>query len=171
VKYFLFGKAGTGKDLVASLALNEFGIDSVALADPIREEYTKYFERTDYKENRNLMQLIGERYKEIYGMDVWCRRASKKVNDWQKVLIRDGRYTHEYDFFVLDHGFTPIRIVADEEVRFQRLKMRDGDIQRQSLFYEDKHFIPDTYPAITLTNNGSIDDLIHEMKKVFIQEA
>ena len=167
--FFLFGKAGTGKDTLAELLEERFGIYSLALADPIRGEYRRYFQKADYKQNREKMIEIGEKYKEIFGDDVWCREALRKCrqveyfyerigHDLPGILIRDGRYQVEYDFFV-KHGFAPVRLVSDMQVRIERLINRDGSAQLSSLAFEDSNFVSDTAYAIEIANNGTIDEL------------
>jgi hypothetical protein len=112
----MYGLSGTGKDTASDILVGEFGLSSYALADPIRDEYTKRFHRDDYKQNRETMILIGETYKSIYGQDVWCDAAielyrSAVVASTRPLggcLIRDGRYQHEYDYFVGRHGFVPL---------------------------------------------------------------
>jgi dephospho-CoA kinase len=178
-KYFMFGKSGTGKDTVTEILLEKHHIQSLALADPIREEYKRFFGRDDYKQNRPKMIEIGESYKQIYGEEVWCRLALQRINEAKTIkafdqivkhkgmIIRDGRYEHEYDFFVVKHGFIPIRLVADDTVRYQRLNRRDGNTQLDALKYENEKFISDKRDAITIDNSSTIEELIAKLSEVF----
>lgn len=165
--YFVFGLAGTGKDTFAELMRKIHGGETIALADPIRAEYVRFLGKHDYKTNRPMMINIGEGYKEIYGQDIWCKMAEKFFTWDFGRLIKDGRYAHEYDYFVTQRGYTPIRLVADDDVRFERLRRRDGDIQRESLGFEKQHFIPDDYDAITVATNGTVEQLANIVREQF----
>jgi dephospho-CoA kinase len=160
--YFVFGLAGTGKDTFSDLMQKHCGVLGFALADPIRDEYVRHLDKHDYKTNRPQMIKIGEGYKNIYGQDIWCAAAIYKFKKFEGLygqLIKDGRYAHEYDYFVTKLGYTPIRLVADDDVRFKRLKRRDGNIQREALDYERQNFIPDDYYAINVDTNGTVEQL------------
>lgn len=176
IDIFMYGLAGTGKDTVAELMHHNHGIYSLALADPIRDEYVKHFGTHDYKQNRELMIAIGEGYKKIYGQDVWCDMGLKDIYEFHDkisyleesignppfvtgAMVRDGRYNHEYEYFVIRNSFIPVRLVADDEVRLHRLQQRDKDAQKETLLFEKKNFIDDGYFAFELQNNGSIDEL------------
>jgi dephospho-CoA kinase len=165
--YFVFGLAGTGKDTFAHLMTHNHDITAVALADPIRSEYVRHLMRTDYKTNRPQMIKIGEGYKDIYGQDIWCALAERAFVWSDGRLIMDGRYVHEYEYFVNQRGYTPIRLVADDDVRFERLKRRDGNIQREALEFEKQHFIPDDFDAINVDTNGSVKDLEKIVREQF----
>jgi dephospho-CoA kinase len=157
--YFVFGLAGTGKDTFARLMRQHHGVQCLALADPIRAEYVRHLKKTDYKTNRPQMIKIGEGYKDIYGQDIWCSLAEDAFNWRDGNLVMDGRYLHEYHYFVTHRGYIPIRLVADDDVRFERLKRRDGTIQREALEFERQRFIPDDFDAINVDTNGTIQDL------------
>lgn len=165
--YFVFGLAGTGKDTFAALMERHYGVDSLALADPIRREYVTFVGRKDFKTNRPMMIKIGEGYKEIYGKDVWCRTTEQMFSWFDDRLVKDGRYAHEYDYFVTQRGYTPIRLVADDEVRLERLKRRDGTTQREALEFEKTNFIPDDYYAINIDTNGTVEQLEEIVRGLF----
>lgn len=167
LKIFMFGSAGSGKDTVADIMAERYDIVSTALADPIRTEYERFTGRTDHKQNRGLMIDIGQTYKRLYGQDVWCRETLDTVNKLVcgrshpplGVLIRDGRYDHEYEFWVRAHGYTPVRLTADADIRLARLIARDGKTQADALAYETAHFIDESAFAYELRNNGTLADL------------
>lgn len=170
---FLFGLAGTGKDTVADIFREDYHYESLALADPIREEYARFIGSRDYKQNRPKMIEIGEAYKQIYGQDVWCNETLRIAGDMpfltleeHGILIRDGRYQHEYNFFVRQYGYTPIHLVSDTEVRLERLRKRDGTTQMSSLMFEKKNFINDHPEALVLENNGTLSELRDNIRRL-----
>jgi hypothetical protein len=164
---FVFGLAGTGKDTFAWLMEKHYDTQSIALADSIRQEYMQFVGRDDYKRNRPMMIKIGEGYKSIYGQDVWCKQAENHFGWSDGRLIKDGRYEHEYHYFVIDRGYIPIRLVADADVRYERLKRRDGNIQREALEFEKQNFIPDGYKAIDISTNGTVEELEKTVRGLF----
>jgi hypothetical protein len=165
--YFVFGLAGSGKDTFAYLMSKHYDVSPRALADPIRKEYVKWLDREDYKQNRPKMIRIGESYKHLYSEDVWCRAAEKSFTWDDGRLIKDGRYEHEYHYFVTERGYIPIRLICDDEIRFERLKRRDGNTQREALQFEKANFIPDEFDAINVNTNGTITQLEEIVKGMF----
>ena len=193
VQYFLFGLSGAGKDTVAQIMNQLLNIYDVALADPIRLEYERFVGLPDGKHDRTKMIQIGETYKRLYGQDVWCEAATRLIHQIEQrrgamrsgtvankafatsmhealgflnegYVITDGRYLHEYDYFVGQRGFWPIRLVADDDVRLERLRRRDGDTQPDALAWEREHFIGS--PGYTIYNNTSISDLVAQISEM-----
>lgn len=135
---FLFGEAGAGKDTVAALLGEVAQYHQVALAEPIKMEYVRWFSCSATKADRAKVIEIGETYKKLYGADIWCKRAQTHIEAWQgltkgPVLISDGRHWCEFDHFVTDRGYVPVYLFADVEVRMKRLLERDGVDQREVL--------------------------------------
>lgn len=173
INLFMFGLAGSGKDTAAKIMERVFGIRSIALADEVRAELTKNTGITDYRSNRSKLIQVGETYKQLYGKDIWCKRAMEKIRRGKQTgeyaiadsfLIRDGRYEHEYEFFVKQRGYVPVRIVADRKIRIQRMQERGDDIDFNALAFEEKSFVPDHRFAFELKNNGTIEELAEQIQ-------
>lgn len=173
MNFFMFGKAGSGKDTTAKIIEELFRVRSLALADEVRKEYTRFTGNTDYRQNRKKLIQIGEGYKQIYGPDVWCQLLIDRVSFLKEAgeysitdsfLIRDGRYEHEYDFFVNKRKYIPIRVVADHEIRIQRMEERGDTIDHEALAFEEKTFIPDELFAYELNNNGTLEELQEQIQ-------
>lgn len=169
--YFVFGLAGTGKDTFAELMDKHMDTFSIALADEIRNEYVKFLGRNDYKQNRSKMIQIGEGYKQLYGGDVWCRAAEYALPWSDGCLIKDGRYEHEYHYFVTERDYIPVRLYCDDNIRFERLKKRDGTIQQEALEFEKAMFIPDGFDAINICTDGSVSDLEKIVRELIVNES
>lgn len=137
---FLIGKAGSGKDTAASF-LAKHGYRLYAFAEPIRAEYRRFFPDKNPRLDRNKMIDIGQAYKKLYGENVWALETYKKIQAEGEVLVNpvaitDGRYAVEYDYFVKQLGYLPIRICCPDDIRLQRLKKRDGSAQEEALLKE-----------------------------------
>ena len=92
----LTGKAGAGKDTVASMLLEECTGTQVAFADPLRAAAKSIFGLTDEQMNdrllkereipywgrspREILQLLGtEALRGTFGPDVWVKRAALRL--------------------------------------------------------------------------------------------
>lgn len=160
-KIFAFGYMGSGKDEFARHTEDRHNFASYALADGIRD-YIRFRDDSYVpKSNRGLEIDVGNKHREWFGRDIWCRAAHAKaqsdpMNKWRAgVIIRDGRFTHEYDYFVNQRGYIPVHIASTGVNRYERLVERDGrvnDVQfRDPRDCEIAH-----YPAIEIANNGTL---------------
>lgn len=157
---FIMGKAGSGKDTVAEILKDMYGYSLRAFADNIRDEYSRFFPDKNPRTDRLKLQEIGEKYKKIYGQDVWVRMLEEDIlsEDWiDRYCITDGRHQVEYDKFVTEYGYTPIFVDCPDDVRFARLLARDGTLQEEAL----KKECQDLWNAETfhLDNSGTIKEL------------
>lgn len=175
INIFLIGAAGSGKDTVAQILESKYDFDIVALADPIRKEFQRFYPGEKARLHREKLIAIGQTYKTIYGEDVWCRLVEERVKElrntglypswnWQFV-ISDGRYQVEYDYFVKERGWTPVRIIATLEQRMERLLERDGTTQSDALAKES-HELDEVPVAYTIDNTGTLEELEAEVKKM-----
>lgn len=125
IHFFMFGLAGSGKDTVSQIVEELFQVCSIGLADGVKKEYTRFTGKTEYRKNRKKLIQIGETYKLLYGKDVWCQLLLSNIQKDREAgrlkansfLVRDGRYDHEYEFFVQQRNYIPIRVVADQKLR------------------------------------------------------
>lgn len=182
---FIFGKAGVGKTTTANYLRSAYGYRTFALADPIKKKIAEMLGREPTKADRALLIDFGQAYRTWFGDDVWCRVAWENILDsWRcdllkrgltpgqvPVLIEDGRHLTEYDFFVKERYFVPIRIVAPDEVRFRRLFERDGVDQRDVLAGKETE-LDEVYAEYTIVNDGNdlnelyrtIDEVMQKMR-------
>lgn len=173
---FLIGKAGVGKDTVAERLWIVHRLRLFALASPIKEFIGGMLDRDVTKADRALMIDFGQKYREWFGADVWCRLAMEDVqrrwksddrcaNARNPVVITDGRHLVEFDYFVVQRGFIPVRIVCDDETRFARLLERDGVDQRAVLAGQETE-LDGVEVAWTIDNNGTKDDLYRQVDEM-----
>ena len=161
------GKAGSGKDTAAEL-LNCCGFYTVTLADNIRHEFVRSFPDLDPRLSRDKLIEMGQTYKRLYGADVWVRLLWKDIQkcreSGQKLfVVSDGRHQIEYDFFVAQKGFIPLRVDCPDEIRFQRLITRDGTLQKEALRKESQELWDAN--AYGLDNSGTLEQLGKNISK------
>lgn len=160
---FIIGKAGSGKDTIAEI-LKECGYTTYALAAPIREEYKRFFPDKNPRHDRNKLIEMGQTYKKLYGEDVWIRLTNELIslNNSSKVCIIDGRYKVEYDFYVNQLGYFPLRVFCQEELRLERLIKRDGNAQIDALKKESNEL--DNMFAYNLDNSKSLSSTRYQIE-------
>ena len=171
------GKAGSGKDTVAASLKKRLGstCNIYALADPIREEYKRFFPDKNPRLDRDKLIELGETYKKLYGQDVWVKMTYKRI--WSDkiypsqfeidahAVVSDGRHQIEYDFFIAEKGFLPLWVDCPDEVRFSRLIARDGTLQQEALKKECQDLWH--VKAYFLDNSGTFEQLQKNIDKIF----
>lgn len=163
---YLFGKAGAGKDTVAEY-LHRYNYEPYALADGIKKEFGYFNFRQATKADRAALIRIGEGYKHIYSADVWCRQTMRAIENWQvffgtPVIITDGRFEVEYNYFVTQRGFIPVKLETPEDVRMMRLLARDGVDQREVLDGQESD-VDQMEAQYTITNYFDLDHLYKQL--------
>lgn len=99
---YAFGhQAGSGKDAVCKVLVEEFGYTRVFFAEPvyrITEAIQEILELPKEK-NRALLQFIGEGLREVLGQDIWIRYAMRRITEHlragRKICVSDLRYRDE----------------------------------------------------------------------------
>lgn len=167
---FIMGKAGAGKDTIAEILEKRYEFQPFTLANYIRAEYHKYFPDRNPRLDRDKLIEIGEAYKKIYGQDVWVRLLAQDIK-WcleydphRDIVITDGRHRVEYDHFVTQEGYIPLRVDCPDEIRFQRLLGRDGTLQGEALKKECQELWK--CDAYMLDNSGDMADLLRNIEKL-----
>lgn len=164
---FIMGKAGSGKDTIAAMLKDGYFYETFALADPIRKEFAKYFPGCNPRVNRDKLIEIGQTYKNLYGKDVWVRRLYDDILSFHSiqpnpVVITDGRYQVEYDYYVTKLGYQPLRIYCDDDIRYDRLMKRDGTLQKDALLKESIEL--DNANAYTIDNSRDLGYTARQLK-------
>lgn len=179
----LFGEMGAGKDEVARILKENFGYEIFKLGKKIHDDvdalsYTQNFDK------RVGMQKYGQFCRELFGEDVWNVVTKNQIgayrlghylgsgNTCSPVVIADGRQINERHFWK-HRGFIPVGILADKELRKQRLIKRDG-VDQSHRFNHDtekqaRFVVNNLCTWVINNNNNSLTDL--ERKVIgFIEE-
>lgn len=120
----LSGYAGSGKDEVAKILVEEFGYKRIAFADPIREllyemdppvlvgsglekhtvglqNYIDVYGWDEAKKHplvRSMLQNLGVGARKVFGETFWVYQALSDVAPQDKVVVSDVRFANEAEF-------------------------------------------------------------------------
>lgn len=163
------GLPASGKGEFATI-LADTGIPVLSMGDMIRAEVKKL----NLKENPEVFGEIAQQLRQQFGDDVLAIRLCSAVDELLQhhniVLIEGLRGVAEYDVFNAhwQDRFSTIAIIADTEVRFQRIQLRgraeDGD--RDSLKIRDEREIGWGLSKLIeqadyrISNDGNLSDFV-----------
>jgi dephospho-CoA kinase len=160
------GWAGSGKSEAAQYLQREYDFNVVSFADGIKhiDRYLFGFGKKD----RKRLQLIGEFFRSI-DPDIWVKRLIETVGDDDKFVCDDLRRLNEYEA-LKNKNFHIVRIVANEDVRVERLMKRDGHCDVSLMYNESENGCADlVLPEIE--NNGTLEEFyakLDEMMERFL---
>lgn len=129
------GTFGSGKS-TAAVFLESLGYERLTLSSFLELEAQK---RGHKKITRKLLQDIGNEWREEFGRGVLAKVAVESLKDSanHKFVIDGIRNTGEIEIFKKEANFTLIGIIADRNVRFERLKkMKRREDLTPELFYK-----------------------------------
>lgn len=114
------GTFGSGKS-TAAIFLTTLGYQKLALSSFLEDEARR---RKVKRITRKLLQDIGNEWREKYGRGVLAKKALEymKKNSDGKFVIDGIRNTGEIEIFKKNAEFSLIGIIADRNVRYNRLK-------------------------------------------------
>jgi dephospho-CoA kinase len=166
----LIGKAGVGKTTVANLLRDKARYGAFSLAAPLKSDLMRLLRRVPTKADRALMIEYGQAIRRIIGDTVWCEALDNspgfaECSESKLTVIDDGRHLVEYDYFVVQRGFVPVRIVAPDEIRFERLLTRDGVDQRAVLTGQETE-LDGVEVSFVIDNSGTLGDLERQVSEM-----
>jgi len=161
IKIGLVGKAGTGKDTVAAYLVAVYGFRKFAFADKLKEIDAELFGPTEGK-NRKRLQEFGQFCRKI-NPNVWIEQLDKKLRGYNgNVVITDIRQWNELKY-CQDNGFVIVKIICDDNIRFQRMKDR-GDIFKPKDLQHETETQLDKFPFdYIVDNNGDFNSLTMQL--------
>lgn len=135
VNIILFGKAHSGKSTIAKLS----GLKCYSLADKVKETFTEvskiFGQPIDindlYNENKekyrqNLQFYATEIFKDLTYENIWCDVLVNSMNDYDNIIIDDGRFINEYKYFKkLD--FVTIKVISDNQLNLNHRSEKELD--------------------------------------------
>jgi dephospho-CoA kinase len=179
----IFGEMGAGKDEAAKILSDVLNAHIVKLGKRIREDVDTIYELLPTNPNkRKLYQDYGEGMRQIFGVDVWNLFLHDSIRPGMERghshIIADGRQNHELEYWT-KLGFVPIGITADEEIRINRLKDRDGFDQSEMFNHVTEKAVRQiirrieerqhTGESFLIKNNGTIDELRTQVIDIVMQ--
>jgi dephospho-CoA kinase len=165
MKIALTGWAGSGKTDVARYFRLNYDCEIVSFADGIK--YIDSYLFGSGKKDRSRLQKIGEFFR-TFNENIWVNRTLETIQNEQRVAVDDLRRINEYDALVKE-GFKIIRIVADEDIRVERLIARDGFCDT-SLLYNETESGCSNLILPEIENNGSLEELYEKIEEWVLSE-
>lgn len=176
----LIANAASGKDATAEFLIHQYGYKRYAFADNVKKVAREWFPHLydEEKKPRWLLQMVGTMYREI-DPDVWIKALFADIDKEQSILkqygyapeaivITDCRMPNEYEA-LKERGYTFIRINVDAEVRKQRMKVRGDSFTENDMKHHTETFYDSFECDYEISNNGTLDDLKHEIDSVMNQ--
>jgi dephospho-CoA kinase len=150
--------AGAGKTVSADYLRLNYDFNVSSFADGI-----KFVDRYLFgsgKKDRLRLQTIGQFFRTM-DKNIWISRLLDTVSGEENFVCDDLRQWNEYEA-LNSNGFRIIRIVADEDIRIQRLIERDGSCDVSLLYNESESGCSNlTLPEIE--NNGTLEELYEKI--------
>ena len=164
IKIALFGGRGSGKDTVVEmLQLILDDLHQIRLAQYVVEACKAF--GIDEPTRTDLAFVGTEIGRNMIGKNVWINKALKDPANnipTMNYIISDVRFPNEYETFV-KNGFIPILIDAEENVRIERVILRDGTIDMKLLESESEQAFKTFKAKYILDNNGTRGELLEQL--------
>lgn len=164
MKIAITGWAGAGKTKMAEYLKDKYGGEILSFASEIKRIDRRLFGLGS--KDRKRLQKIGESMREI-DPNVWINIVKNDIDliiDYEEnsnVYIDDLRRENEYKM-LKDINFQFVRVVADEDIRIQRLIERDGECD-VSLMYNESEKGCSYLNLFEIDNNGTLDDFYKQI--------
>ncbi|MCH8821809.1 AAA family ATPase [Patescibacteria group bacterium] len=169
------GPLGAGKSSIVEYLENK-GFAFYRLSDVIREKSGRGHL------DRESLQNLGNELRKKYGLGILAKEVWKKIKFKNERIVIDGlRNPGEVSFFRKKNYFYLVSVIADKDIRFQRLKkrasVRDPKTKKEFLDNENRDLkdkerfgqqTKDTmkFADFEIINNGSILQLYQKIDSV-----
>lgn len=122
--------ARAGKDTFADYLVDHYGFVKLNLSDVLKEELL----RQGLEPNKENMSLLGDTWRQKYGMDVVMRKTLENAKKCSNVVITGARSVEEITYLKSNaKDVVVISIKADAKIRFMR--KNNDDKQSWSEFF------------------------------------
>ena len=171
---FFSGEAGSGKTYCSNYLINKHGYIPGKLALPVYSMAGHYFGMKN--KDRNLLQTIGDVGRNEISKNIFIDRFQEDqymveksyeilYNTKVKFVLDDTRYNNEYEI-LNEAGWVGIYIDVNPKIREQRLLIRDGDSQKETLNHaSEKEFELFKNKLIKLDGNGSLEQMYEKLEE------
>jgi dephospho-CoA kinase len=162
----ILGKAGVGKTTTANMFTTHSSgaFRKYALADKVKQIQQDLFPDLPGKP-RHVLQHIGMSMREI-DPDVWIKYLDKTILIQGGIpVIDDVRLANEYEHYI-SKGYISIRVVCDDDVRIERMRKRDGDVDLAALQHRTETELDDVECDYTIDNNGTTEQLAEQVDRI-----
>lgn len=170
----IFGKMGSGKETVANyfFRVHRGETGQIPVIKKLSQKMNEIIiDLTGRKPTRNEKQSFGQFCRTLFGEDVWNDRLYKEYRYKYKnvpVIIEDGRQVNEFEFWK-DKGFVTIYVDAPYDLRFKRLRERDGYDQSFFANHETETGVEKIkhWCDVTIVNDKTVEDLRSQLYWVY----
>lgn len=156
----LTGYAGSGKDTVADIIVQDYGFVKMAFADPLREMLlvlnpmispTVYLRqiverhgwrwaKQRFPEVRRLMQVFGtDVVRNLIMQDFWVKKLEERINQNSLVVVSDVRFPDEADL-LLGRGGVMIRVEREGVNKLNHISEEIDGISCDAVINNDQSF-------------------------------
>lgn len=161
----IVGKMRSGKDSVASIFINKFGYKKLAFADGITEIIDKFFPESysTGTKPREHYQKIGQELRKI-NQNVWINYLDRRLSQFDNlnVIVSDCRQKNE-EIYLREKGFILIKVIADTEIRLQRIANSGESVTLEQLNHESESQVDSIQADYIIVNNGTYEELTSQI--------
>jgi len=180
---FFVGKAGSGKTYAVNYLVKHYGYVLAKFAYPVYNLAYNYFDMKN--KDRKLLQVIGtDVAREQIDNNLWVNRFKQDIRIVEKTklllglpvpkfALDDCRFINEYEI-LKGMGWVGFYLDVSDDIRFKRLKKRDGDTQIATLNhkseveldqFKNKLIVIDASKTLQHTYN-QLDDYFGQNEKI-----
>lgn len=172
---FFVGKAGAGKTFSANYLIEKYDYILAKFAYPVYMIAEKYFGMI--KKERRLLQIIGTEGGRGIDKEIWIKRLFQDIEIVKKVremeglsepyfVLDDCRFENEARVLI-DKGWIGIYLDCPDEIRYERLNIRDGYDQRKFANHSSESSIDNFKDLLYYVDaSGSLDDMYWQIDNI-----
>lgn len=120
MKIALTGNICSGKSYLSKILAKKYDLKIYSFAGKIKEIAHDLFNMDLNNKDRELLQNIADKMKEI-DSDIWIKYLMKSIQNQENIIIDDLRFPNELEY-LKKAGFIIIRVSVSENVRIERIK-------------------------------------------------
>jgi len=171
----IIGEIASGKDTVANFIRKKYKAKVIPMSGSLREGLNIF----DLPQTRHNMWTLSEGLRKMFSPDIVAKGALKKIeNAKEKIICVTGiRFQADLKHFEHLPSFVLVFVKVDAKIRFKRLKKRgqnaDDNTKTWTQFQKDCKLSTEVHikkltkkADFVLDNNGTVDDLRKQIKKL-----
>lgn len=160
VNVAFIGGLRSGKSTASKVMQSTYGMVPLSFGKRLKEVVAMATEGTplEGKKNVPLLQATGQGFREFYE-DIWVSHVDREFHENASTMtvIDDLRQPNEYKWAV-ENNFIIIRILTDEDVRYERATKEGDVIEREALNAETESHYSTFDVHFEVTNDGTIEE-------------
>ena len=171
----LIGKLAAGKGTVAKYLAERHQAEILMFSQPLRDVLTRFY----LPQTRNNMQAVSQGLREALGQDALARvMAEDAKKSTANIIAIDGvRRPMDIKYLKELPGFILVKIETEQKIRYQRILSRGQNPGEAQITFEEfqTQEAAEAESLISkvakeakffLDNNGSLDNLYHQVEEI-----